>query len=320
VLSLYLLVMRGAALTCAERCGLIVLTAVAAATHSATLAVLLVLMAAAALLFLFDRERMPARALARGAMALMLGAVLVLGADFIVAKRLAWTPGGYALSFGRMLQDGIVKKYLDEHCPDPALRLCAYKDQLPDDADVWFWGSPLFDRLGRFAGLDPEMEKIALASLVAYPGLQAQTALTATARQLVDVHTGEGVLNAIWHTYAIIERYTPQVAGAMRAARQQNGGIAFAAINRLHYPVALLSMALLPLIVLAARRKWVAPDIGQLAAVAALALFANAFVCGALSNPHDRYGARMVWLATLAVALALVRWAAPRLGKVRNLP
>ena len=71
---------------------------------------------------------------------------MVFAANYVVAKRLAWTPGGFALSFGRMLQDGIVKKYLDEHCPDPKLQLCAYKDQLPDDADVWFWGSKLFDQ------------------------------------------------------------------------------------------------------------------------------------------------------------------------------
>ena len=36
----------------------------------------------------------------------------------------------------------------------------------------------------------------------------------------------------------------------------------------------------------------------------ALALSANAFVCGALSNPHDRYGARMSWLAVLVILLA----------------
>ena len=71
------------------------------------------------------------------------------------AGRLAWTPGGFALSFGRMLQDGIVKRYLDAHCPDPQLQLCAYKGQLPDDADVLFWGNPLFNKLGRFDGLGP---------------------------------------------------------------------------------------------------------------------------------------------------------------------
>jgi hypothetical protein len=131
VLAFYLLLMRGDALARAERIGLIVLTAVSAATHRATFAVLLALLACTALLWLIDRSRMPAAHLGRGIIALGLGAVMVFAADYAVAKRLAWTPGGFALSFGRMLQDGIVKKYLDQHCPDPALQLCAYKDRPP---------------------------------------------------------------------------------------------------------------------------------------------------------------------------------------------
>lgn len=315
VLALYLLLLRADALSRRDRIGLIVLTAVAAATHSATYAVLMALTAVAACTFLVDRKRMPAAALGRGVIALALGAVLVLGADWIVAKRLAWTPGGFALSFGRMLQDGIVKKYLDDHCPDPALQLCAYKDQLPDDADVWFWGNGLFDRLGRFAGLGKEMEKIAVESLIEYPGLQLKTAAIATARQLIEVHTGEGVLNSIWHTYGIIERYAPQLVPAMRTAGQQQGELSFTTINRLHYPVALLSMALLPAMLLLAWRKQLPPEIGELATAVILALLANAFVCGALSNPHDRYGARMVWLATFAVAVALARFYRQRAGR-----
>jgi hypothetical protein len=35
-----------------------------------------------------------------------------------------------------------------------------------------------------------------------------------------------------------------------------------------------------------------------------LAILGNAVVCGAFANPHDRYGARIVWLATLAIAIA----------------
>lgn len=315
VLALYLLLLRADALSRRERLGLIVLTAVSSATHSATYAVLMALMAAAILVWTIDRSRMPALALGRGIIALALGAVMVFAADYAVAKRLAWTPGGFALSFGRMLQDGIVKKYLDDRCPDPALQLCAYKDQLPNDADVWFWGNGLFDRLGRFAGLGKEMEKIAVESLIEYPGLQLKTAAIATARQLIDVHTGEGVLNSIWHTYSIIERYTPQLVPAMRAAAQQHGALSFTAINRLHYPVALLSMALLPAMLVLAWRKRLPPEIGALAAAVMLALLANALVCGALSNPHDRYGARMVWLATFTVAIALARLYRQRAGR-----
>jgi hypothetical protein len=124
------------------------------------------------------------------------------------------------------------------------------------------------------------------------------------------VHTGEGVLTTIWHTYAIIEKYTPQLVLAMRAARQQHGELSFTAINDLHYPPALIAMALLPIILGLVWRKAILAPLGEL--TVALALLGNAFVCGALSNPHDRYGARMVWLAMFVAILALLRMTEPR--------
>jgi hypothetical protein len=306
VIALYLLLLRPGHLNRGERFALIALVAVSAATHSATIAVLLALILAGVMVWLVQPRQLPLARIGNGVLALALGCVLVFAADFVVAKRLAWTPGGFALSFGRMLQDGIVNKYLDDHCPNPKLTLCAYKDQLPNDADVWFWGSPLFDKLGRFAGLDQEMANIAVGSVIDYPGLQFKTATIATARQLVAVHTGEGVLNSIWHTYGTIRRFTPQLVAPMEAARQQHGEISFTAINRVDYPVALLSMALLPVIVLLAWRRTIPPAYGEFAAVCAIALLANAFVCGAMSNPHDRYGARLVWIAVFAITMALV--------------
>ena len=308
VLALYLLLLRNETIGRYERFGLVVLIAVSAATHNATLAVLIGLLICAVVLHFITRERVPFTSLGRGLAALILGCALVFAADFVVTKRIAWTPGGFALSFGRMLQDGIVKKYLDEHCPDPKLQLCADKDQLPSSADAWFWGSALFDRLGRFAGLGPEMAKIALESMIDYPALQFETAAIATARQLIDVHTGEGVLPIVTHTYRIIERYTPQLAPAVRTARQQKGELSFAAINALHYPLALIAMALLPVLIWLAWRGALPPVLGELAATVTFALLGNAFVCGALANPHNRYGARMVWLAVLAVILAALSW------------
>jgi apolipoprotein N-acyltransferase len=53
-------------------------------------------------------------------------------------------------------------------------------------------------------------------------------------------------------------------------------------------------------------------DLGMLAVTATAALLANAFVCGVLSNPHDRYGARLIWIAPLVVTLLLCRLHARR--------
>ena len=307
VLALYLVLLRADDLNGREQAGLVALIAVAVATHSATFAVLLMLLAAAALLSLFAPGRLPRRRLGNGALSIALGAVIVFAANATVTRHLTWTPGGFALAFGRMLQDGIVTKYLDEHCPRARLVLCAYKDKLPRDADEWFWGSPLFDKLGRFAGLDAEMERIALASLAEYPLLQIKTAAIATARQLVDVRTGEGVVNSIWHTYGIIERYRPGLVPDMRAARQQRGEIDFSIVNRVHYPLALVCLMLLPLIGGCLLRRKDVSEIGEFATACLLALLANAFVCGTLSNPHDRYGARLIWLAIIATAITALR-------------
>src|SRR5262249_46324348 len=141
--------------------------------------------------------------IARGLAAIVLAAVMVVGSNYLVARQLTWTPGGLALSFGRMLQDGIVDRYLADHCPDPHLRLCTYRRELPPTADEFFWSGEgsLFDNLGGFDGLGAEMDEIVVGSLHNYPLLQVETAFVAGVRQLFHFATGAGVVNTIWHTY-----------------------------------------------------------------------------------------------------------------------
>ncbi|MGN6572607.1 MAG: hypothetical protein ACTHLO_14460 [Pseudolabrys sp.] len=311
VLGLWLLLMHADVLSRLERIALVLLVAFSGATHNATLAVLGGLVIVAAAYAWFDARRLAPRRLTTGIAALLLAVIMVFAGNYYIARTIAWTPGGMALSFGRMLQAGIVNKYLDAHCPDPYLRLCKYKDELPRDADEFFWGSPLFDKLGRFAGLGKEMKRIAVGSLMEYPMLQLESAAHDTLSQLIKVRTGEGVENVVWHTYGIIKDHLPGIVPAMQAARQQErpDGLAhvFPELNKVHYPVALAAMALLPVIVLLAFLDALPFVYGEFAAMCIIALLGNAFVCGALSNPHDRYGARMVWIAAFATALALAR-------------
>ena len=108
----------------------------------------------------------------------------------------------------------------------------------------------------------------------------------------------------------MIENFVPVALPAMKAARQQRGELdaVFAAINCVHVPAAYAAMvALLAVIALGLARARFA-DLGRLAVTAALAILANAVVFGVLSGPHDRYGARMVWIATFIVLL--VPWRA----------
>jgi hypothetical protein len=309
VLALHLLLFRPGTLKRGERIAVVLFIGFAAATHGATLAVLLAIVAAAGLLRLRHRDLAPG--LRSGAGAVVLGVGMLLAGNFALSGTLAWTPGGYGIVFARMLQDGIVTRYLDDHCPDRTIRLCPYRYRLPHNADDFLWSDGPFDKLGRFAGLGEEMRTIVLESLRDYPGAQIKAAVADTAEQLVKVESGEGVGNIIFHTYGIIDRYLPSLHPAMRAARQQRGEVGFRAINAFEVPIALMSMLLLPIVIVRSRQGE-SGDLGLLAATVAVAILVNAAVCGALSNPHNRYGARIVWIATFAVALVPMRMTATR--------
>jgi hypothetical protein len=307
VLSLFILVLHGARISTAEKILLFAFTAFAAASHSATLAVLFGLCCCGWMALPWLRPRVALAGLVQGSLTIVAGAAMLLAANFALSGQLAWTPGGYGVAFGRMLQDGIVTQYLRDHCTTQKLKLCPYRNQLPPTADDFLWGNSMFNTLGRFQGLNDEMGFIALHSLADYPAWQAEAAIVATAQQLTDVATGEGTTVWIPHTYGIIERYMPAQLPAMRAARQQHQELDFASINRIHVPVALGSMLAIIAICAAAIFRQRLDDLTLLAATVGLALLGNAFVCGVISGPHDRYGARMVWIATLVVLITAFR-------------
>ncbi|WP_404540115.1 hypothetical protein [Bradyrhizobium sp. USDA 223] len=307
VLSLFLLVVGANRTSTLEKIALFVFTAFAAATHSATLGVLLGLCAAGWMARPFVGKRLPIAGLAQASLTIVAGGLMLVSANYALSGKLAWTPGGYGVAFGRMMQDGIVAQYLNDRCPRERYKLCPYRNELPASADEFLWGKSVFNTLGRFAGMNEEMGTIVVQSLKDYPAWQAGAALRAMGQQLLHVATGEGTNGWIPHTRGIIERYIPAQAAPMRAARQQNWGVNFDVVNWLHVPVALASMlALLALLGHALVRRRL-DDLTLLAATVTLALLGNAFICGVISGPHDRYGARMVWVATFVVLMALAR-------------
>ena len=155
--------------------------------------------------------------------------------------------------------------------------------------------------------MNDEMGYIVQRSLAEYPVWQAEAALAATAQQLALVATGEGSDVWIPHTYGIIERYIPAQVQPMRAAHQQRSQLDFAAINRVHIPVALASMVLLLFMFGYGLWRQKLDDLTLLAGTVSLALLGNAFICGVISGPHDRYGARLAWVATFVVLIAAAR-------------
>jgi len=326
VLAFYLLVFRSKPLACDERVapraetltrweriGIAGVIAFAAASHNATLAVLLILLVTFAAIRLLHRsEFLPWAGLRRAALAIAFGMALVPGANLAVTGQLAWAPGGVAFPFSRLVQDGIVQRFLVDNCHKGEERyvLCAHLDRLPPTGDDFLWHQGLdgpFVQVGGFLDGGSEMAAIAAKSLVQYPSLHIATALLATAQQLVMVKTGDGFVMYVWDTYGEIERIFPQVVAFSHTALQRYGLLHFEKVNFLHEPLALASLFLLPFLLFFTYRERELRELGPLAAAITLGLLANAFVCGVFSGPHDRYGARMIWIATLVVAIAAAR-------------
>ena len=171
---------------------------------------------------------------------------MLVSANFALSGQVAWTPGGFAIAFARMLQDGIVTRYLNDHCATQHFKLCPYRNNLPETADDFLWSrETVFNKLGRFPGMSDEMGYIAVHALADYPLWQAEEALLATGEQMLKVATGENTDHpTLMHTYGIFREYLPQQLKQVDAAREQKSHLTFGPINLVHVPVALASTAL----------------------------------------------------------------------------
>ena len=309
VLAVHLLAFRWRALARTEIAGMIVLIAIAIAAHMSTMALCIGLGAALTLLRPFAHalglER-PRLDLVSAATAM--GVVLALLSNLMIANSFSLTPGGPSFLFGRLVQDGIVARYLADRCPDPAIRLCAYREQLPTGADEWLWSyeSPLH-KLGWWRGYEPEAQRIIGDTLLMYPWAHAKAGVKATWDQLVTLNTGEGMHsrdNA--HAAGTLSQFVPDAAAQFATSRQQRDAFDFIIVNAVQAPLAMMATIALPFLVLLDRFRRVKPATSTLAFTIFLALIGNAAISGFFSNPNNRYQNRVVWLAPFVLAIAVV--------------
>jgi hypothetical protein len=314
VLSLFVLVLHGDKISRSEKAALFFFTAFAAATHSATMAVLLGLCGVGWIVRPFMRGRIPASHLVQGTLTIAASAVMLVSANYALSGQVAWTPGGYSIAFARMLQDGIVTRYLNDHCPTQHFKLCPYRNDLPETADDFLWSrETVFNKLGRFSGMSDEMGYIAVHALAEYPLWQAEEALLATGEQMLKVATGENTDHpTMMHTYGIFREYLPRQLKLVDVARQQKSFLTFGPVNLIHVPVALISTAVVFVMLIGAIFRRRIDDVTLLAAAVCLTLLGNAFICGVISGPHDRYGSRLVWITTLTILITAMRRFSPR--------
>lgn len=122
VLALAILAFYPQALRRWETAILVVVIAAAIASHMSILALALGLVAILAAQRLLSKPiALPQPTLALPAAAVALGVLLAPLSNFTIADQLAFTPGGFNFVFSRLVKDGVVERYLADHCPDPTI-------------------------------------------------------------------------------------------------------------------------------------------------------------------------------------------------------
>ncbi len=308
VLGLYLLAFHLAALRGWERLALAAMIAFSIACHMSILGVAAGLVVAlVALAPLAPRVGLPRPARLVAAAAVALGILLAPVSNFAIAGRFAFTPGGANFVFARTVEDGILARFLAEHCPDPSLRICAFRDPLPTTGNGWLWGeSPFWDKLGGPQGFEDEAGRIVVQTLILYPGAHVMSAIRGMAEQFFLLKTADHLKTDNWHTRWAIETRAPAALAAFQAGRQERDVFDVHWIEAVHVPVALAAIVLLFVVIGLGLRGRVAPPAFAFALTIMLALIGNAAICGATSIPSDRYQSRLAWLAPFAVVLAVL--------------
>jgi hypothetical protein len=304
VLALYLL--GFATLTVRDRAGLVALVAFALASHMALLGLGLGLLALALIAALTLRAARPRLWLP--AVALGLGLLVAPLSNLLITKTFAFTPGGASFLFNRLVEDGIVTRYLEKACPDPTLKLCAYRADISQGYDDWLWKNDTpFWKLGGWKDYSAEERRIIVATLISDPLSHFSTAISATLEQFVSFKTELATdRDDNSHTIGTFERRLPQRVPQLMAARQQSGRFDVAPLNYIHVPFAALSMLGLAAALVFCRRLGLSQQAITLAVTVFAALVINAAVCGVFSHPADRYQSRLVPLAPLALMIALI--------------
>ncbi|MFZ1894631.1 MAG: hypothetical protein WAU59_11215 [Rhodoplanes sp.] len=307
VLALYLVALRRRALRRVETVLLCAVVAFAVASHMGTLGLMLALLALILALRLVG-ARLAQPCVTAPAAAIVAGIALALLSNLATTGRFAFTPGGTTIAFTRLVDDGIVKRYLDAKCPTSVIRLCAFRDDLPEGRGEWLWNDdgPLA-KLGGWQNYEDEARRVILDSLAVFPGLHLKSVLSNTLEQFVRAATGDGLVGWMWHTLWAMERYAPQVYPHFIAARQQTEEFDFSWLNAVHVPVFLVSLAALPILVGLSGNRVRRPA-AALALFVFFAFLGNAAICGAVASAYDRYQSRLAALAPLAVAIAALGW------------
>jgi hypothetical protein len=278
----------------------------------------------------------------KGMIGIVVSLVVAFAGDVIftvgTSKMFGITPIRPPFLMARLIADGPGEAFLRDQCPHENFTVCHFMDRMPiSTAHVFLWSAD--PRVGVFSVADgatkralaDEQFRFAYAVLRFDPMGVARAALRNTFDQLVMVSLSEFNLNDDDRQTllrSVPERHLRHIENTKGWADTLPVGVnRYVVINVAQGPgqqvtpqtpggwmpaivliVLLTSLAsVVGFVALRDRGFRCNHDLRSLAVVTLLGILVNAFVCGALSEPYERYQARVVWLIPLLAGLIYFR-------------
>lgn len=225
---------------------------------------------------------------------------------------LGQTPVRPPFLMARLIGDGTGEQYLRTHCDHSTLTVCRYADRLPMHFDTFLWsGDPQHGVFSIAApdtkrALEREQLQFAIAVLRDQPWAQ----LAASSRNFYDQLVTFGAREfAVWEPEkeAFVARLPLDSQSVMRRSRYFQNKMPINALTHLAQVVILVCVLYLTLLIsyLLLRRQVSTVSTLRIVPLVLIGVVVNAGLSGCLSEPLDRFQARVIWLIP-AIALLSV--------------
>lgn len=297
-----------------EKVALVSITCFAAMSHSSNILILSAMLVLGLVVRLCCREIQTV-----GIMILAVAAVTGVVSERIfvesVVAQLGEPPIRPPFLTARLINEGPALQLLREKCPQIGFEACRFQDRMPKDSDTFLWS--LKPAEGVFSveshavqrRLAEQDSRLAWETLRAYPVEVVHHSVVASVRQLFMAKAD--IFNL---PPSEIGELPPRYAQELSRSRSAAGEMPMKFLNIGIFLTTLIATGLLLFVVARGRNRE-----HRVAAILLLGtVFANALVTGALSKPHNRYNARLLWVLPLAAGVIVTSWRRDSGARGRN--
>lgn len=227
--------------------------------------------------------------------------------NFVKDGTFYFSKGSGMLFTSKLLENGLLKKYLDAHCGNDMSPLCAYKDQLPVWGPPFLYGPQSAANLMGLAQAETECRRLNLRIAESYPLPLLLLSIKGGAINLFRLNAGTGIYRYDENTspWNPIKEEDRTEFNQWNNSRQQGKNLDFTLLSIIQR-ISIFSTLIILLLSLNRKDLFAAwnPILISFARFVLLALILNALITGALASEYDdRYQTRIAWLVPLVVMI-----------------